>query len=243
MFAIYKKEISAFFSSIIGYLVMLVFFIVLGLNLFVFQGNIFENGYATLEAFFTLSPWILIFLIPAITMRSFADEKQSGTLEFLITKPITEVQIILGKYFAALTLWCFIFILTFVYFMAVKKLSLANAPLDVGATLGSYIGLFFLGAVFIAIGLFSSSLTKNQIVSFLLGVTLCYFMYDAFFRLSSLSVFAGQLDYYIQSFGLGAHYDSISRGVVDTRDIVYFLSIIALFLILCRTALESRKWH
>ncbi|HMV02318.1 MAG TPA: ABC transporter permease subunit, partial [Chitinophagales bacterium] len=129
MIAIYKKEINLFFSSIIGYLTMLVFFIVLGLNLFIFQGNIFESGYATIESFFTLAPWILIFLIPAITMRSFADEKQAGTLEFLMTKPITDTQIILGKYFAALSLWLFIFILTFTYFFCIKLLSLENAPL------------------------------------------------------------------------------------------------------------------
>lgn len=165
MIAIYKKEINLFFSSIIGYLTMLVFFIVLGLNLFIFQGNIFEGGYATLESFFTLAPWILIFLIPAITMRSFADEKQAGTLEFLMTKPITDTQIILGKYFAALSLWSITFILTFTYFFCIKLLSLENAPLDTGVTLGSYIGLFFLGCVFIAIGIFSSSISKSQIVA------------------------------------------------------------------------------
>ena len=243
MIAIYKKEINLFFSSIIGYLTMLVFFIVLGLNLFIFQGNIFESGYATIESFFTLAPWILIFLIPAITMRSFADEKQAGTLEFLMTKPITDTQIILGKYFAALSLWLFIFILTFTYFFCIKLLSLENAPLDTGATLGSYIGLFFLGCVFIAIGIFSSSISKSQIVAFLVGVFFCYLMYDAFFQLSSLPIFSGKFDYYIQSFGLGAHYESISRGVVDSRDIIYFISIVTLFLILCRTSLESRKWN
>lgn len=243
MIAIYKKEINLFFSSIIGYLTMLVFFIVLGLNLFIFQGNIFEGGYATLESFFTLAPWILIFLIPAITMRSFADEKQAGTLEFLMTKPITDTQIILGKYFAALSLWLFIFILTFTYFFCIKLLSLENAPLDIGATLGSYIGLFFLGCVFIAIGIFSSSISKSQLVAFLVGVFFCYLMYDAFFQLSSLPIFSGKFDYYIQSFGLGAHYESISRGVVDSRDIIYFISIIALFLILCRTFLEAKKWN
>ncbi len=242
MTAILKKEINLFFSSLIAYISMAVFFIVLALNLFIFQGNIIESNYATLDTFFTLSPWILLFLIPAITMRTFADEKQSGTIEFLTTKPITDLQIVIGKYLAALFLWTFTFLPTIIYFVCIKKLSLADAPIDSGATCGSYIGLYFLGAVFVAIGIFSSAVTNNQIVAFLVGVFLCYLMYDAFFRISSLEVFQGKLDYFIQSIGLNAHYDSISRGVVDTRDIVYFLSVISLFLIGTRTALESRKW-
>ena len=242
MKAILKKEINLFFSSLIAYMSMAIFFIVLALNLFVFQGNILDSNYATLDTFFTLAPWILIFLIPAITMRTFADEKQNGTIEFLTTKPITDTQIILGKYFAALLLWLFTFLPTLIYFVCVKKLSLAEAPIDSGATDGSYIGLFFLGAVFIAVGVFSSAITSNQIVAFLVGVFFCYILYDAFFRISSLAVFQGQMDYFIQALGLNAHYDSISRGVVDTRDLVYFLSVISLFLIGTRTALESRKW-
>ncbi len=242
MKAILKKEINLFFSSLIAYMSMAIFFIVLALNLFVFQGNILDSNYATLDTFFTLAPWILIFLIPAITMRTFADEKQNGTIEFLTTKPITDTQIILGKYFAALLLWLFTFLPTLIYFVCIKKLSLAEAPIDSGATYGSYIGLFFLGAVFIAVGVFSSAITNNQIVAFLVGVFFCYILYDAFFRISSLAVFQGQMDYFIQALGLNAHYDSISRGVVDTRDLIYFLSVISLFLIGTRTALESRKW-
>jgi ABC-2 type transport system permease protein len=242
MTALLRKEINEFFSSLIAYISMAVFFIVLGLNLFVFEGNIFDSNYATLDSFFTLAPWILIFLIPAITMRTFADEKQSGTIELLGTKPLTDTQIILGKYLAALLLWFIIFLPTFIYFIAVKNLSLSQAPIDSGATWGSYIGLFFLGAVFTAIGVFSSSISNNQIVAFILGVFLCYLIYDAFYRLSALPVFSGRMDYIIQSIGLNAHYDAISRGVVDTRDIVYFLSVIGLFLIGTRTSLESRKW-
>jgi len=242
MTAIFKKEINLFFSSLIAYISMGVFFVVLALNLFVFEGNILESNYATLDTFFTLAPWVLVFLIPAITMRTFADEKQTGTIELLTTKPVSDFQIVFGKYLAALVLWLFTFLPTFIYFIAVKKLSLAEAPIDSGATWGSYIGLFFLGAVFVAIGIFASSVTGNQIVAFLAGVFLCYFMYDAFFRVSGLAVFQGQLDYIIQSVGLNAHYDSISRGVVDTRDLIYFLSVIGLFLIATRTALESRKW-
>jgi ABC-2 type transport system permease protein len=242
MKAILKKEINLFFSSLVAYISMAVFFIVLALNLFIFPGNILDSNYATLDSFFTLAPWILIFLIPAITMRSFADEKQSGTIELLATKPVTDFQIVAGKYLAALLLWLFTFLPTLLYFICVRKLSLDEAPLDSGAAWGSYLGLFFLGAVFAAIGIFSSSISSNQIVSFIIGVFLCYLMYDAFLRISSLSIFEGQIDYFIQAAGLNAHYDSISRGVVDTRDIVYFLSVITLFLIGTRTALESRKW-
>ena len=242
MLAILKKEITVFFSSLIAFISMAVFFVILSLNLFIFRGNILETNYATLDPFFTLAPWILIFLIPAITMRTFADEKQTGTIELLATKPITDLQIVLGKYLAAILLWLFAFLPTFIYFICIKKLGLADAPIDSGATWGSYIGLFFLGAVFVAIGVFSSSISHNQIVAFLLGVFFCYLMYDAFFRISSLSVFEGRLDYFIQSIGLNAHYDSISRGVVDSRDIIYFISVITLFIIGTRTALESRKW-
>ncbi len=242
MTAILKKEINLFFSSLIAYISMAVFFIVLALNLFIFQDSILDSQYATLDAFFMLAPWILIFLIPAITMRTFADEKQNGTIEFLATQPITDTKIVLGKYLAALVLWTFTFLPTLIYFVCLKKLSLENAPIDSGATIGSYIGLYFLGAVFVAIGIFSSAITNNQIVAFLVGVFLCYLMYDAFYRLSSLPAFQGRLDYVIQSIGLNAHYDSISRGVVDTRDIIYFLSVISLFLIGTRTTLESRKW-
>ncbi|MEZ4878547.1 MAG: ABC transporter permease subunit [Chitinophagales bacterium] len=242
MIAIFNKEVQLFFSSLIAYMSMFVFFIVLGLNLFIFQGNILEGGYATLVSYFSFAPWVLIFLIPAITMRSFADERQSGTIEFLTTKPITDTQIIAGKYLASLFLWLLMFIPKLIYFVALKKLSLADAPIDSGATIGSYIGLFFLGAVFLAIGLFSSSITKNQIIAFLLGVFFCYLMYDAFYRLSSLPMFSGKADYIIQSIGLGAHFDSVSRGVIDTRDVLYFISVIVIFLLMSKTALESRKW-
>lgn len=242
MKAILLKELRLLFSSLIAYISMAVFFMVLALNLFIFPGNILDSNYATLDSFFTLAPWILIFLIPAITMRTFADEKQSGTLELLATKPVSDLQVVLAKYLAATALWLFTFLPTLIYFLCVKKLSLDEAPVDSGAAWGSYAGLFFLGAVFTAIGVFSSSVSSNQIVAFISGVFLCYLMYDAFFRISTLSVFEGRLDYIIQSVGLNAHYDSISRGVIDTRDVIYFLSVIAFFIIGTRTALESRKW-
>jgi ABC-2 type transport system permease protein len=242
MIAILKKEVNGFFSSLVGYISMAVFFLFLGFNLFVFEGNILDGGYATLDSFFAIAPWISIFLISAITMRSFADELQSGTIELLATKPLSDTQIVLGKYLGAIVLWLFIFIPTVIYFICITQLDLPNAPIDSGATIGSYIGLFLLGVVFISIGLFSSSVTGNAIVSFLLSVFLCYLMYDAFFRLSTLAYFSGKLDYIIQYIGLSAHYDSISRGVADTRDIIYFLSIASMFLVGTRTALESRKW-
>lgn len=247
MLTLYIKEIRSFLSSLIGYVAIGVFITLIGAFMWLIPSestgtNVLENGFANIDPLFVLAPWVYLFLIPAITMRTFADEKQNGTIEFLTTKPITDFQIVIGKYLAALVLWTFTFLPTLIYFVCVKKLSLTEAPIDSGATYGSYIGLYFLGAVFVAIGIFSSSITNNQIVAFLVGVFLCYLMYDAFFRISSLQVFQGQLDYFIQSIGLNAHYDSISRGVVDTRDIIYFISVISLFIIGTRTALESRKW-
>lgn len=242
MISIFKKEINGFFSSLIGYMSMGVFFLFLGLNLWVFPGNIFEGLYASLDPFFNIAPWVLVFLIPAITMRTFADEFKSGTFELLATKPISDYKIILGKYLAALFLWLITWFPTILYFLCIKNLGLEGATIDVGATIGSYIGLFLLGAIFVAIGIFASSLTSNQITAFLLGVFLCYVLYDAFFQLSQLPFLNSKIDYFIQSIGIGDHYESISRGVIDTRDLVYFITVIGFFIISTNTVLESRKW-
>jgi ABC-2 type transport system permease protein len=219
-----------------------VFFLFLGLNLWVFPGNIFEGLYASLDPFFATAPWVLVFLIPAITMRTFSDEFKSGTFELLATKPISDYKIILGKYFASLFLWLITWLPTIIYFFCVKSLSLKGATIDLGATIGSYLGLFLLGAIFVAIGIFASSLTNNQITAFLLGVFLCYVLYDAFFQLSQLPFLNSSIDYFIQSIGIGDHYESISRGVIDTRDLVYFITVIGFFIISTNTVLESRKW-
>ena len=229
MISIFKKEINGFFSSLIGYMSMGVFFLFLGLNLWVFPGNTFEGLYASLDPFFATAPWV-------------SDEFKSGTFELLATKPISDYKIILGKYFASLFLWLITWLPTIIYFFCVKSLSLKGATIDLGATIGSYLGLFLLGAIFVAIGIFASSLTNNQITAFLLGVFLCYVLYDAFFQLSQLPFLNSSIDYFIQSIGIGDHYESISRGVIDTRDLVYFITVIGFFIISTNTVLESRKW-
>ncbi len=242
MISIYKKEIGAYFSSLIAYIAMATFFVVMGLNLWLFEGNIFDYGYASLELYFSFAPWLLIFLIPAITMRSISEEYSLGTLELLSTKPLSTFNIALGKYLAALTIWFVLWLFTLIYFLTVSKLGMENNGIDPGATWGSYIGLFLLGASFVSIGIFASSVSKNQIIAFLLGVVLCYLFYNAFVQISSLRVFEGKWDYFIQSLGMLAHYESLSRGVVDTRDIFYFLSIIFGFLFITKWILTSKQW-
>jgi len=214
----------------------------MALNVWIFPGNILESGYASLESFFLFAPWVLVFLIPAVTMRLLAEEYNNGTLEILSTQPIGERQIVFGKYLSALFIWTLTLLPTLIYFYCITQLDLDSAPADSGAIIGSYIGLYLLGAAFVAISLFASSISKNQVTAFLIGVLLCYLFYDAFYQLSRLEVFTGKWDYFIQSLGMGAHYEALSRGVVDTRDIVYYLSLIVVFLLLSKTALESKKW-
>lgn len=242
MWSLFSKDINVFFSSLIGYLAMGVFFVFLGLQLWVFGGNILESNYATLDQFFMITPWVLLFLIPAITMRSFADEFRSGTIELLATRPLTDWQIVGGKFLACVALWLFTFLPTLLYFWCISALGLAGSGVDTGATTGSYIGLFLLGCVFVSIGVFASSLTSNQIVAFLLGVLLCYLLYDAFDRISELNTLAGTAGYAIQQLGIGAHYEGLSRGLVDSRDLLYFASVVVVFLLLSKTSLSRRRW-
>ncbi|MEI6747556.1 MAG: gliding motility-associated ABC transporter permease subunit GldF [Bacteroidota bacterium] len=243
MFALLKKEISSFLNSLIGYIVIIVFLLINSLFLWVFplQFNILDYGFASIDNLFMLSPFVFLFLIPAITMRSFADEQKTGTIELLMTKPLTDMQIIGAKYLAGLVLVLFSLVPTLVYFVSVYKLGLPPGNVDIGGTWGSYLGLFFLGAGFVAIGIFSSSLAENQIVAFITSVFLCGFLYIGFEFIYSLSLF-GKIDLLIQSLGMNAHYTSMSRGVIDTRDVLYFSSLIALFLLLTKIKLESRKW-
>ncbi len=243
MFTIFQKEVNLFFSSLIGYISIGVFLLITALFLWVFPStSILEYGYASLDYLFTIAPWVLMFLIPAITMRSFSEEMRSGTIEILATRPITDLQIILGKYFAALFLVFFALLPTLFYYYTVYALGSPVGNVDTGATWGSYIGLLLLGGAFVAIGIFASSLTDNQIVAFLLAVFLCFFCFAAFDYLSQLNVFYASIDDVIELLGINAHYISISRGVVDTRDLVYFFSFIAIFIVMTKTVLESRKW-
>ena len=228
MLAILKKEINSFFASPIGYLVIAIFLLLNGLFLWLFKGefNILDYGFADLSSFFLLSPWILIFLIPAVTMRSFSDEKKQGTLELLLTKPISHLQIVLGKYFGAFILIVLALIPTLLYVYTVNQLGKPVGNLDFGSTLGSYVGLLFLVAAYTAIGVFSSTLSDNQIVAFIIAVFICFFFYVGF---------EGLIDFItpsIEQFGMSAHYKSMSRGVLDTRDILYFISLTAFFLFL-----------
>lgn len=230
MFSVLKKEIQSFFSSPIGYLVIALFLIINGLFLWVFNGefNVFANGFADLAPFFTLSPWIFIFLIPAIAMKSFSEEKKQGTLELLLTKPITYSKLIFGKYLGVVVLVLLAILPTLLYVISIYHLGRTPGNIDFGVTVGSYIGLIFLGATYAAIGVFASSITQNQIVAFILGVFLCFICYYAFEGLANYSLFASDVG--LEALGISEHYQSISRGVVDTRDIVYFLSLIVFFL-------------
>ncbi len=243
MGSIYLKEINAFFSSLIGYIVIAIFLVLTGLIVWVVPDtSVLEYGFATLDNLFLFAPWLYLILIPAITMRMFAEEISAGTIEMLATKPLRELDIILGKYFAALTLVIFSLLPTLLYYWAVYKLGAPVGNLDSGAIWGSYIGLVMLAACFVAMGLFASSISSNQIVSFVLAVFLCAMFYWAFEALSSLPVFYASIDGLVASLGIEAHYISMSRGVVDTRDMIYFLSLIVAFLAFTKTALESRKW-
>lgn len=230
MLAITKKEFYQFFSSLTGYITIILFLIINGLFLFVLKdSNILDFGYASLDAFFSLAPWIFMFLIPAICMRLLSDEYKTGTFELLQTRPVTPWQVVNGKYLAGLAIVIITLLPTLLYVLTIKQLS-NDGNIDFGSITGSYIGLVFLSAAFVAISLFCSGLTSNAIVAFLISVFACLVLYFGFNAISLLPFFQGSADYYLEMIGIDFHYRSISRGVVDTRDIIYFLSIIYLFL-------------
>lgn len=224
----------------VAYVTIGVFLLVLGLFLWVFpESSILEYGYAGLDSLFSTAPYLFMFLIPAITMRSLAEERKEGTFELLATRPLTDWQIIIGKYLACLVLVLFALLPTLVYYYSVYNLGAPQGNIDTGAVIGSYIGLFLLGGAFVAIGLFASSITSNQIIAFTIAVFLCFI---AFSGLDSLSTLLSLQNLGLQNFGINQHYQSISRGVLDTRDLVYFLSFIALFLVITKTITGGRKW-
>jgi len=238
MLAIFKKEFNSFFTSTIAYLTIGIFLLINGLFLWVFDDgfNILNAGFADLTSFFYLAPWILIFLIPAITMKTFADEFRSGTIEILKTRPITNVTLVLGKFFAILTLLIIVLIPTFVYVYSIHELGNPVGNLDYGSISGSYLGLFLLASSFASIGIFTSTLTKNQVVAFLLGICIVFLFYYGFDAVSSLF---GDYSYTIKLFGMNEHYKSISRGVIDSRDVLYFMSIIIFFLFVSKQKLTN----
>lgn len=243
MSALLIKEIRTFLSSLIGYVVIAVFLLLTGLFMWIFPGdmNILDSGFADISTFFFISPWVLMFLIPAITMRSFAEEKRAGTIELLLTKPVSDLQIILAKYFAGFVLVIIALIPTLIYYVSVYFLGSPIGNIDSGGTWGSYIGLMLLASAYIAIGLFASSITNNQIVSFLVAAMLSFFIYTGFQSLASFDLF-GTYDNLVMKLGMQEHYSSLSLGLIDSRDVVYFVALNIIFILLTKFVMSSRRW-
>src|SRR6478735_1390063 len=242
MFSILRKEINSFLNSLVAYIVIGVFLVVTGLYMWFFpNSSVLDYGYAELTALFGIAPWVFLFLIPAITMRSFAEEKKAGTIELLLTRPVTDLQIILGKYFACLLLVIFALLPTLIYYASIYFLGEPRGNVDSAGVFGSYIGLVFLAAVFTAIGIFASSISKDQIISFIVAVLLCFLVYTGFDMLAGINVW-GPVSYIISYLGIQYHYDTISKGLIDSRDVLYFVSVSALMIVATKLVLESRKW-
>lgn len=240
MVSIYKKEFHQFFSSLSGYITIILFLLINGLFLFVFKdNNIFDLGYASLDSFFSLAPWILLFLIPAITMRTISEEFKTGTFETLKTRPVSKWQIIYAKYLAMLTIITMVLLPTVIYVFTIQSLSVTGA-IDTGGIIGSYIGLLLLSAVFASIGIACSGITNNAVIAFLVTAFVCLLLFYGFNAISKLPMLQGKLDYYIEMLGIDYHYRSISRGVIDSRDVLYFLSMIYFFLFLAARNLNKQ---
>ena len=241
MYSILRKEFNAFLSSPVAYVVIGVFLVATGLFVWVFpDSSVLDYGFADLQTLFNTAPWIFLFLIPAITMRTFAEEKKAGTIELLLTRPLTDGQIIGGKYLACLLLALLALLPTLLYYYSVYKLGNPEGNIDSAATVGSYLGLTMLAAVFAAIGIFASAITRDQIIAFLVAVVGCFLVYTGFDSLAS--VFEGDAAYYISQLGIAAHYRDLSKGLVDSRDVLYFLSLIVGLLWATRLVLQSRNW-
>jgi ABC-2 type transport system permease protein len=239
---IFNKEIGSFFSSLAAYITIGVFLLATGLFLWVFpESSILDYGYSTLESLFNICPYIFMFLIPAITMRSLAEERKEGTFELLATRPLTDWQIILGKYFASLAIVVVALIPTLIYYLTVYQLGVEKGNVDTGAVIGSYIGLILLAGSFTSVGIFASSVSKNQIIAFMIAVFLCFIAFSGFDSISQLISLHG-ISGYVTAIGINEHYQAISRGVLDTRDLIYFISFAAIFLAITNTVLGGRKW-
>lgn len=242
MWPIYVKEIRSFLNSLIAYLVMMVFLTFIGLYMWVFSdSNVLDYGYADMESLFSFGPIAFLLLIPAITMRSFAEEKKDGTIELLLTKPISDLQIILGKYSAALTLVAVALVPTLVYYFSIYSLGTPEGNIDSPAVFSSYIGLLLLGAVFTSIGIFASSISQNQIISFLVALILCYTLFDGFAQASSFESLSSIKDILIY-IGLDYHYNALSKGLIDSRNVIHFLSVIVIMIVSTNLVIGSRKW-
>lgn len=232
MISIFRKELRSFFSNATGYIVIGIFLLLTGLFLWVIPGqyNIIDAGYANVDGLFYLAPWLFLFLCPAVTMRLFAEEKQTGAWELLVTKPLSRLQLVLGKYFAGWVLVALALLPTLIYYFSVSYLAEPVGNVDSGAFWGSFIGLFFLAGVYVAIGTFSSSLSNNQIISFVVALVLSFFFYYGFDLLASFFT-SGQAIQYLESIGINSHYKSMSRGVIDSRDVIYFVSVSVIFIL------------
>ena len=226
----------------IAYLVIGVFLVATGLFMWVLpESSVLDYGYADMQTLFSIAPWMFLFLIPAITMRTFAEEKKSGTIELLLTKPITDLQLIIGKYLACLSLTLLALLPTLVYYFSVYRLGNPVGNIDSAAVTGSYLGMVFLAGIFTAIGIFASAITENQIVAFIVAVFFCFLIYAGFDYLAAIDVW-GTTSYIISQLGVSFHYSALSKGLVDSRDVLYFVSIAALFLLATKLVMESRKW-
>ncbi len=242
MRALLLKEVRSFLSSVIGYVVIAVFLLLTGLFMWGFPGNlnVLDQGYANLGTLFYVAPWVFMFLVPAVTMRSFSEEKRTGTIELLLTRPLTDTQIVMAKYLAALILVVVALIPTFFYYFTVVQLGNPAGNIDHGGTIGSYIGLIFLGAGFTAIGVFSSAITDNQVVAFIIAIFLCFMAYNGLNQIADFALL-GSLDLFFQQLSIAGHYDSMSRGVIDTRDVVYFICLSGIFILFTRASLKSQR--
>lgn len=242
MIRIFVKEFSSFLNSLIAYIVISVFLTAMGLLMWVFPDTaILDYGYADMDTLFSFSPYIFIFLIPAITMRSFAEEKKLGTMELLLTKPVTDLQLVVGKFLASVVLVILALIPTVMYYVSIYKLGNPVGNIDTAGVIGSYVGLILLAMIFCSIGVLSSSLTSNQIVSFILAAFLCFIAYTGFDSLASLAIFQ-PVALEVKQLGILAHYESLSRGLLDSRDIIYLLSVSAFGLLMTKTVISSRNW-
>lgn len=243
MMPLLKKEINSYLTSLIGYITITVFLVLNGLFLWVIHSsvNVFDSSLVTLDGLFFISPWIFLFLISAVTMKMFAEEKKSGTIEILLTKPISDMNIVLSKFFASLLIVVLSVLPTMVYMICLWYLGAPAGNLDIGGILGSYTGLICLGGVFCSIGIFASSLTDNQIISFIISILICLCVYWGFDVISMIP-FLSKIDLLIQELGAAYHYESMSRGVIDTRDVIYFVSAALLFILLTKISLQSRNW-
>ncbi len=242
MLTIFFKEVNYFLNTLIAYIVISVFLTAIGLLMWVFpETSVLTYGYADMETLFAFGPYVFMFLIPAITMRMFAEEAKNGTLELLFTRPLTDWQIIMGKYFSAYFLVIFALVPTLLYYFTIYQLGSPVGNIDTPGVIGSYVGIVLLGGVFTSIGIFSSAITSNQIIAFIVSIFICFMLYAGFTSLSSMGIW-GDTASLIEQFGISYHYNAMSKGLLDSRNVLYFFSVGMTMLLLTKLTISSRKW-